>query len=176
MDVRTILFKAGIPTYISKIITSIPTGPASQLEIPISKTIPKQIGLIFGMAIYTDGVDPANNPLITSNDATNLYLNFKDGPTLFEDSLRLSDLNFNPSGFPNVNDKRYLDVNIPGNFDISTSSYTNPTGIISNNESGKKTVITLQLWFISTDSYIWLMDKGYVDKEYAEQFIKSKAR
>ena len=126
------------------------------------------------MSIYADSVDPANNPDITSANSTNLFLNFKDGPTIFVDSLRLSDLNYNPAGFPNVNPERYLPVNIPGNFDLSTSFYANPTGIVSAAAPAAPTVIQLELWFISTEAYKWLMSKGYVDKEFAEQFTKSK--
>lgn len=171
-DLRTILFKAGIPTYITKVITPIPTGAMN--EIPISKTIPKQIGLIFGVALYTDSTDPQNNPQITTANATVLYWNLKDGTTIFIDSLRLTDMIYNPAGFPNVNPARYLPVNIPGTFDISTSFFSNPTGIISAAPPIAPTVIQQTFWYVSTEGYIWLMQNKYVDDTYIDAYIKAK--
>lgn len=168
---KEILFKTGVPTYVTNIITPIPT--TAQRAIPIAKTIPQQIGLIYGLAQYTDTVDPNNVNLITFANAQELYLNFKDGPTEFFQTVRLDSMVYTLAGFPDQNEERYLKVNIPGNFDMSTSSYLNPGGITA---AETATNIMLQLWFISTESYIWLMKRGYLDDTYAAQFIESKKR
>jgi len=169
---REILFKAGIPTYVTSIITPIPT--AVQVTLPIAKTIPQQIGLIFGLSIYADTVDPSNNPLITTANAQSLYMVLKDGPTDFFQPVRLSDMLQEFAGVPVIRNEKYLPVNIPGNFDLSTSSYLNPTGIVSAVAPALATVIMLDIWFISTEAYIWMMKKGFVEREFIEGFIKSK--
>lgn len=166
---QEILFKTGVPSYVTNIITPIPT--TAQRAIPIAKNIPQQVGLIYGLATYTDTVDPNNVNLITFANAQELYLNLKDGPTEFFQTVRLDALIFPLAGFPNQNPDTYMKVNIPGNFDMSTSNYLNPGGITA---EAAATNIMLQLWFISTESYIWLMKKGYLDDTYAQQFIDSK--
>lgn len=168
-----VLFKHGIPTYTMALQSPIPTTNEAQLII--SKQIPQQVGLIFGVYTYTDTVTPSNNPLITATDATNLYLVLKDGPTEFFQPIRLDSLMFTNPGFPNVDSKRYLDVLIPGTFDLSTSFYANPTGIVSAAAPELATNIMLGLWYISTESYLYLINNKIVD-ENALRFIKAKMK
>lgn len=172
MDYKSLmdaLFEYGIDTYVSGIETSIST--TNQREIPISKQISQPIGLIFGLSTYADTVTPANDPLISTTEAENLYLTFKDGPDEFFEPIRMDALIFNFSGFPNTNANRYLHVNIQANFDLSTSFYSNPTGIVSD-EEGTKTIM-LNLWYISTESYLFLIDQGVV-KIDPKKYLKTK--
>lgn len=166
---QDLLIKTGIRSYVTSIISPVPT--AAQIQIPIAKTIPSQVGLIYGMAIYTDTDDPQGNNLITFANAQELYMVLKDGPTEFLFNIRLDAMIFNLAGFPNLNPQGFLNVAIPGNFDMSTSYYQNPTGIVSGEAT---TTIMLQLWYISTESYIWLMEKNYIDASFLQQFKASK--
>jgi len=165
------LFEYGIDTYLMSILTTVPTAADSQ--IPIAKQIPQQVGLIYGLGIYTDGFTPANQPLITSTDAENIFLTFKDGPTEFFQPLRLDALIFKSSGFPLTSAEQYFPVNIQGNFDLSTSFYANPTGVVSTDEEVK--VIMLNLWYISTESYLYLIDKKVVNED-AKRFLRGKRK
>ena len=173
MLTEDIIAKAGINTYFTSVTTPVPT--AAQTNIQIAKTIPKQIGLIYGISTYTDTVDPGNNPFITTTDASNLYLFLKDGPTEFFERIRLDELIWTFAGFPNINFRRFLPVNIFGTFDLSTSQYVNPTGIVSAAPPAAPTVIRLNMWFISTASTAELMRKGFIEGN-AEEFLKMRAR
>lgn len=169
---RDLLFKWAIPTYVTTITTAIPVN--GQLKIEIGKKLPDQIGLIFGMAIYADTVDEANNPLITTANAQALYINLTDGPTQFFETIRLSDMLNEFAGTPVVKAEKYLPVNIPGNFDLSKSNYINPGLIVSAAPPALPTVIKLELWFVSTAAYVFLMKKGVVDDTYIARYEKSK--
>ena len=160
MNIIQQLIYWGIPSYRTSILTPLPSGVTA--EIQIAKQLPTQIGRIFGLSVYTDTVTPANQPLITSADATNLYINLKHGATEFYETTRLDDLNFNPAGVPVLPADKWLPVNIPGDFDLSTSKYFNPTGIVSAAAPAAPTFIMLNLWYISTEAYKTLQSKGYV--------------
>lgn len=149
-------FKLGIPTYTTNIYSAVPTTAVPQ--IPIAKQLPTQIGRIFGMSIYTDGVTPANAALISVANASNLYLTLKHGATNFFEDLRLSELmcvSATANQVPIARDTNYMSCNIPGDFDLSTSFYSNPTSIIAG-------TICLKLWYISTDTYYTLQRSGMV--------------
>lgn len=165
------LFEYGIDTYLMSLQTVLPTTAENQ--IPIAKQIPQQVGLIYGLGIYTDGFTPANQPLITSTDAENIFLTFKDGPTEFFQPMRLDALIFKSSGFPLTSAEQYFPVNISGNFDLSTSFYANPTGVVSTDDETKN--IMLNLWYISTESYLFLMKQGVV-KEDGNRFLRGKRK
>lgn len=165
------LFEYGIDTYVMSLLTPLPV--IAETNIPIAKQIPQQVGLIFGLSVYTDTVTPANQPLITTADAENIYLTFKDGPTEFFQPIRLDNLNFTFVGVPNINPQRFMPVNIQGNFDLSTSFYANPTGVAS--VAPAVTTIMLNLWYISTESYLFLIEKGVV-KQDPKQFLNGKRK
>lgn len=151
------LFKLGIPTYTTTIYSSI--AATAEVQISIAKQLPTQIGRIYGMATYADSVTPDNKQLITTADASNLYLTFKDGATNFFEDLRLTDLLSEFSGVPATRLTNYLECNIPGGFDLSTSFYTNPTGIVAG-LNGK--TIALKLWYVSVPTYSTMLKKGLV--------------
>lgn len=152
----------GIPSYRTTIFTPLPTGVTT--EIQIAKQLPTQIGRIFGMSVYCDTVTPANQPLITTANATNLYLNLVHGATKFFEVTRLDDLNYNPAVATIAVQalEKWLPVNIPGDFDLSTSVYFNPTGIVSAVPPAAPTNIALNLWYISEAAYKTLVKKGMV--------------
>lgn len=151
------LLRLGIPTYTTTIYSPLPINASTAQTFDIAKQLPTQIGRIFGMSVYTEGVTPDNKDNITTADAENLYLTFKDGATDFIEDLRLSDLVTNLT-----NSQRqlpYVPVNIPGGFDLSTSFYRNPTAITAG--ANNKTV-ALKLWFISVPTYNTMLKKGIV--------------
>ena len=150
----------GIPTYRTTIFTAIPTDLNS--NIPLPKQLPTQIGLIYGVSTQCDTVDPNNRTLITTAQAQNLYLTLKDGATEFFEQVRLDDLLYNFAGVPEPSGKRYLDVRIPGTFDLSTSFFDNPTGILSPAPPLSAIVIPLTVWYIDRLTYIYLLDNGMV--------------
>lgn len=154
------LIKLGIPSYVTQIFTDIPTN--AELNIQIAKQLPTQIGRIYGLSIYTDTVTPDNKPLITTTDAMNLYINLKHGATDFFENIRLDDMLSNFTGVPTLPSQKWLPVNIPGDFDLSTSSYINPTSIVSAAAPAAATVIALNLWYISQKAYNTLEDQGLV--------------
>jgi hypothetical protein len=147
------LFKLGIPTYTTTIYSNIPS--TAELNIPIAKQLPTQIGRIYGMAIYADSETPDNKTLISTTDAFNLYMTLKDGATNFFEEVRLTDMLTNFHNVPVTRPTNYLEVNIPGGFDLSTSYYINPTGIVTG-------TIALKLWYISVATYSTMMKKGLV--------------
>jgi len=143
-----ILFKLGIPTYTTTIYT--PLSVNGDLQLQIAKQLPKTIGRIYGLEIYADGVTPDRKQLITTTDAQNLYMTLKDGVNNFYEDVRLSEMLNQFSGVPVTRPTTYLSVNIPNTIDLSTSFYTNPTGIVAGANS--KT-IALKCWYITADVY-----------------------
>lgn len=158
------LFEYAIDIYMMSIYTTM----VAENQVIISKQIPQQVGLIYGLSIYTDGVTPTNDALITSVNAESLFLTFKDGPTEFFQPLRLDQLIFKSSGFPNIDAEQYYPININGNFDLSTSFYANPLAIAA----GK---VMLNLHYISTESFLYLMNNKIV-KQDPEAFMKGKRK
>lgn len=154
------LFYLGIPTYRTTIFTPIPLTP--QLTISLPKQLPTQIGRIIGLSVIADTVTPDNSPLITTTNAQNLYLFLRDGATEFFETVRLDDMLFNFAGVAAPDGRRYLPVNIPGDFDLSTSAFINPTGIVSAPAPAAATTIALNLWYISTNTYNRLEMDGRV--------------
>lgn len=153
------LFRLGIPTYTTTIFSPIPE--TASLIFPIAKQLPTQIGRIYGMAIYADSVTPSNDSLITTTDCTNLYMTLKDGATNFFENVRLTDLLSEFSGTPSPRPNNFLAVNIPGGFDLSTSFYSNPTGLVA---GAGNTTVALQLWYVSVPTYNTMLKSGTVGK------------
>lgn len=160
MDFKQFLVTYGLNTYRTTIFIPIPTG--AQVEIQLPKQTPTNIGRIFGLSIYADTVAPDNSPLITTAQAQLLYLTFKDASTEFWEKVRLDDLLFNFAGVPTPSGERFYDVNLPGQFDLSTSFITNPTGIISAAAPAAPTQIALNVHYISRQSYHKLLNAGIV--------------
>jgi len=156
----SLILKYGLPSYLTNIISPVPV--TAQVSIQIAKKLPTQIGRIYGLSIYTDTVAPDASPLITTTDAQVLYLNLVDGATKFYSPVRLDEMNFNFAGVPTPGESpRYMPVNLP-RFDLSTSEFINPTGIISAPAPAVATVILLNFHYISFDAWNYLLQKKVV--------------
>jgi hypothetical protein len=145
---QQLLFKLGIPSYTTTLFTPIPATAVQQIQI--AKQLPKSIGRIYGLSIYCDTVTPANDALITTTDAQNMYISLKDGTDLFYENVRLDDMLSTFTGVPSTRPQVYLPVSIQNEVDLSTSYYLNPTGIVAG--ANAKT-IALKLWFIDKPTY-----------------------
>jgi hypothetical protein len=151
--------KYNIPTQFTNIIISFPISVQAKLVIP--DKLQTNIGLIYGISIYTDTVTADNQTLITTTEAGLLYLVLKKGSADFIDSIRLDDLLFQFSGVPTLPAEKYLNVHIPAPFSLDQSFIANPTGIVAPAPPGTK-AIQLNLWYINMN--IWRM----IEKEIPE--------
>ncbi len=144
------LMKLGIPT----LFTNINVLLSGQTPQPLAAQMQKSVGRIYGLSIYTDTVTFNNQPLITTANATNLYITFVKGTNNFAGRFRLDDLNFNTLGAIGAPSVKYLDVNLPGDggIDLDKSFIDNPTAIAAVN-------INLNMWYIDKDTYDY-MEKG----------------
>ena len=84
-----LLFQLGIGTWVMDIVTAFPA--TAQSQITIGKTLPTNIGFIYGITSYADGVDALNQPLPSTNQSTQIYLTLQNGSTIFFEKVRLSD-------------------------------------------------------------------------------------
>jgi hypothetical protein len=147
MNIQSILFKMGIGTWVSDIITPVPS-PIASTNFQVGKTLPTDVGFIYGLSVYADGVDSQNNPLISTTQAQNLFLCLQDGPTQFMEDIRLSDLLNEFAGSPVVRPDKFTPVNI-AKFDLSKSSYKNPLSFTSG-------VIHLKIWYVNSRDWAHL--------------------
>jgi hypothetical protein len=148
MDIASILFKCGVGTWITDIITIAPvsTTPGVGSEsFPVGKNLPEDVGFIYGMNVIADGTGPDGSVLPTTTQNQSMYLNLKSGPTNFVENYRMSDLQNDFAGSPNVRIERYMPVAIPS-FDLSKSQYINPNLYTGFN-------IHLYLWYVQTDDW-----------------------
>jgi hypothetical protein len=156
----SLILKYGLPSYVTSIITPVPA--TAQLQLQIAKKLPTQIGRIYGLSTYTDTIAPDASPLITTTDAQAIYLNLVDGATKFYTPVRLDELNFNFAGVPTPGEApRYMPVNLP-RFDLSTSEYINPSGVISAAPPAAPTVIMLNFHYIAFEAWNFLLKQKVV--------------
>lgn len=151
MFVEQQMFRLGIPTYVQSIFSTANAAPTFK----IAKQMPTQIGWIYGLSIYTDGVTPDNQSMITLADAQNLFLLLKQGKENVIDVLRLDTLLFTST--QNIGcDKRYYNINIwADNISLDQSTYLNPTAIATGE-------IMLNLHYISKEDRDYLRSVGYL--------------
>lgn len=142
-----------IPTQFTNIVLTFPTTVQNKLTIP--DKLQTNIGLIYGISIYTDTVTADNQTLITTTEAALLYLTLKKGSADFIDSTRLDDLLFQFSGVPTLPADKYLPVHIPAPFSLDQSFISNPTGIVAPAAPATK-AIQLNLWYINMNMYDWM--------------------
>jgi hypothetical protein len=143
MDMQTLLFRMGIGTWTQDFITTF--GAIGQSEIIIGQNLPTDIGYIYGMNTYADGVDAQNNPLPSTVNMQNIWLNLKSGSTTFFETRRMSDLLNEFAGTPVVRPEKFIPVSIP-RFDLSKSFYANPTAITN-------VAVHLTLWYVQADAW-----------------------
>lgn len=157
MRIQEHLMQLGLPTYMETIYVPVPGS--NQREFGIAKQMPTQIGWIYAISTYVDGVTPENIPLISLANSTNLYVRFKDGMSAFINDKRLSDLvTFNANQGIIFDDA--WECSIPGSIDLSQSKILNPTGIVGDPTTG--TMIALNLYYIDWTSYEWMCDQKYL--------------
>lgn len=164
------LFKLGVPTLKTAIYTPLPA--TAELQVEIAKQLPTQIGRIYGLSIYTDTVTPDQKNLITTTDSMSLYLTLKEGMANFLEDMRLDDMLYTFTGVPSNRPVNYFPCNIPNSFDLSTSFYSNPAGIVAG--ANNKT-IALNLFYISIPTYNRLVKKNILmeNGELAEAAYKN---
>ena len=144
MNFEDRLFHLGVASFITEIITPYPATP--QQTFQIGKTLSQDVGFIYGLQTYADGVDVANTALPSTTQCQNTFVLMKNGSTNFMEPVRLDDLLCVFSGIPEVRNSRYVRMNIP-RFDISSSQYLNPTMIVG------PINIHLRLWYIQANDW-----------------------
>lgn len=147
MDRNTMLFRMGIATWTTDIVTPLPANNAGlgSANFPIGKVLPTDIGFIYGISTYADSIDPDGNALITTTQAQGIYVTLKDGATSFYEDMKLSDFLNEFAGSPVVRPDKYTPTNIP-RFDISKSFYSNPNLFVN-------ATIRLKLWYIQENDW-----------------------
>jgi hypothetical protein len=154
-----LLYKWRLPLLQETIETVIP-NPTAQAQIQITQTMPTQIGLIIGMSVETGAagqVSPANRTLLTPVQASQLYLQMKQGQSDFLSAVRLSNLIFKTEAVFN-NPYNFQPLNIPATvISLDKSVYLNPTNFTAAN-----TAIVLNFWYITIDNVNYLVEKGAI--------------
>lgn len=175
-SLEQLFFRLGIPTYDTDIVINIPVSPSNLIDI--SKITQTDIGWIYGVSIDADSVDSQNNTLITTTQAQNLYIQWRNGTIDFAPESRLDTYLSVYAGVPVIRPTKYYPMNIPAtfadrgeggaaqHFDISTSKISNPTGIISPLAPASPIVIRIKLWFITTAAATKLAKHGYFEIDH----------
>jgi hypothetical protein len=175
MELEELFLKLGLVTFEADVVTNIPVQNSNTIQI--AKFLQTDIGFIYGISTYADSVDPQGNSLITTTQAQSLWLTLKNAATEFGPNIRMDDLLTVFAGVPIVRNTRYLPFRIPcyfrdtgggaieKHFDISTTYYVNPTGIVSSSNTGvPPIVIRLKLWYINSFDTSELVAKGMFTK------------
>ncbi len=137
-----------IPTKIKTLTTSTNAANATV----IGQTMPAEIGYIYGISVLKDGIDEQGQAVIAEAQLENVFLQLKRGTSLVFDSYRLDQLCFS-SDTDLSNPKRYLDIVMPGDLDLSTSQYITPNGAAVGN-------IVLNLFYLSWTDINYLNNQG----------------
>lgn len=151
--IQDILFKMGVPTYCYSIET-IFTGLNQQ---KIGDTLEVTVGWIYGISTEISGTTPdPTQPLPSTAQIGNIFLNLKYGQSIYVNKLRMSNLVFTDVASPPtqfINSQKYLPFNIPALTDFKQSYYDNPqlySGITA----------TLNLYYIDKVAYQNLIASG----------------
>lgn len=159
MNILDLLFAHSIPSYNLNIETTM----QASVQFPLGGNLPTNIGCIYGASVYTDGVNFSNNDLITTNDAFNMYVNFRMSTDDMIEQLRLSDLvNFVAGSPVTTRPYPFTQVLIPNRIDLTKSYYLNPTLI---GPGGNNKTVVLKLWYISVGSWKYLNELGLIKDE-----------
>lgn len=175
MELEELFLRLGLVTFTADVVTNIPTQNSNQIQI--AKFLQTDIGFIYGLSTYADSTDPQGNTLVSTTQCQNLWLTLKNAATEFGPNIRLDDLLTVFAGTPIVRNQRYLPYRIPcyfkdpvtnemgKHFDISTTYFTNPTGIVSSSNTGVPPItIRLKLWYINSYDTTELVAKGMFTK------------
>jgi len=158
MEIQTVLFRMGIGTWSTDMVTIMP-NPASP-KFQIGKNLPTDVGFIYGLTTYADGTDPDGNTLISTAQAQNIYITLQDGATQFFEQIRMSDLLNEFAGSPIVRGEKFLPVAIPA-FDLSKSYYQNPNSYVT-------ATIRLKLWYIQMNDWNRVKDHFSINPNYKQ--------
>lgn len=146
------LLAKGYPALIYQQLITLP-GVAVNNNI-IGTKLQEQVGLIYGISININGVDPNNAAVINAADAARLYLVLKQGSSNFIDTYRLDNLVFVDSASNNWNNQtRFLPVNITDKISLDQSYITNPAGIVNKS-------IILNFHYITKNDYARVKASG----------------
>lgn len=148
MDIETMCFRCGIGIWVQDIKTLLPVN-ASAVPFQIGKILQTDIGFIYGLVMYSDGVDADGDTMVSTTQCQNMYLNLKDGASDFIQRIRLSDLLNEFSGSPVIREKKYTPIAIT-RFDLSNSTYANPLAYTS---SPANVSVNLKLYYIQVDDW-----------------------
>lgn len=135
------LMEMGIATQMDSLLIELDGSAEFQLGLKM----PEQIKTIYGISVQVDGVTPNNQALITTAQASDLYLTFISGSNRFWNTVRLSDLVYMPdpdSSAMAITDAKYMYVNIDAQgLSLDQSFINNPTTIAAG------PIIFLNLWY-----------------------------
>lgn len=152
------LFVLGVSTFITEIVTPFPAPGQPNQTFQVGKTLSEDVGFIYGLSTYADGVDVANIPLPSTTQCQQTFFVAQNGATIFMEPTRLDDMLNVFSGSPVVRPERYYRVNIP-RFDISKSYYANPTLITG------PINIRLRLHYIQAKDWLRVKEKLFPSSE-----------
>lgn len=147
--IEELLFKVGVPTYKTNLIT--PLTAAN--EINLGQQAPTNIGWIYGISLNVGGTDFQGNTLISLADAGNLWLNLKIQTNVFTQTLRLSNYVYQQPNVPRTQERNYMPVSIPLELDWKQSTILNPTNIASG-------TVFFDFYYIDIPSYTNLLNSG----------------
>lgn len=155
MNFEDKLFQLGVTTFMTDVITPIPTP--GQTTFQIGKVLSEDIGYIYGISSYADTVDELGISLPSTTQMQNLWFGGQNGSTQFIQYMRMDDFLNVFSGTPEVRDSHYRRVSIPY-FDISKSEFKNPTNIAG------PINIHLKMWYIQKNVWAKIKDQMFAKK------------
>jgi hypothetical protein len=151
--IEELLFKVGIPTYKTNLITAL----TATKSVNLGQQAPTNIGWIYGISLNVSGTsattDFQGNTLITLLEAANLWLNLKIGSNVFIEDVRLSNFVYQEPNVTRTQDRNYMPVSIPLDLDWKQSTIDNPTSI-----TGK--TVNFDFYYIDKPSYAALLKSG----------------
>ena len=154
MDFNSYILNCGLRTRIEQLKITI-NGQQNQT---IGGELQTDIGVIYGLSSYTDGVAFDGSTLITTAQAETLFLNIKKGKIFTVQNLKLSDLQNEFAGSPLIRTDKYTPMIIyREDFDLSSSQIINPT-LIPNGSA----VIILNFWYIDVEDLQMLEAHGLI--------------
>jgi hypothetical protein len=150
------LLKHGCKTRVLQIKTVLNAQNSQNL----GSQLQTNVGLIFGLSVYADGIDFANQTLITSNQAYSLFLNLVHGDKEIIQQFRLVDLLNQVNGSPLDRSAKYTEFIIKAeDLQLDISQYLNPL-LIGGAASLATPAVVLNLWYINRYDRMMLQNNG----------------
>ena len=149
------MFHLGLRTRVQQVKTIL----SGQTQQNLGANLQENVGLIIGLSVYTDGVDPVNQALITTAQSNVLYLNLVHGDRIVIQNIKLLDLLNQQAGSNIIRPEKYTDVLIRGqDLQLNTSQYLNPTLIGAGDPTINTPCVTLNMWYIDITDYKRLVE------------------